>query len=229
MLSGQEFELLPTLTRWLTGANSITSEGIKMKKCTKCGETKPAAEFYKQAGTRDKLDPWCKACHIEYRAKWNSANNTKLRSHNAAYRAANSAERKAYNAAYRSANSEKIRVANAAYRAANVSRKCESDAKYRAANPEKRRINDQNRNARKRESGGKLSHGLAAKLFKLQRGKCPCCGKPLGNDFHLDHRMPIALGGMNIDDNIQLLHSKCNLQKGIKHPAEFMRQRGFLL
>jgi 5-methylcytosine-specific restriction endonuclease McrA len=45
----------------------------------------------------------------------------------------------------------------------------------------------------------------------------------------MDHIIPLALGGTNTDDNIQLLRAKCNKQKGAKHPIDFMQQRGFLL
>ncbi len=101
-------------------------------------------------------------------------------------------------------------------------------AKWRIAHPEIRRTYHQNRRARKRASGGVISPDLAERLFKLQRGKCACCKQPLGNDYHLDHIMPLALGGTNTDDNIQLLRAKCNLQKSAKHPIDYMRENGFL-
>ena len=85
-------------------------------------------------------------------------------------------------------------------------------------------------NTRTEPSGGRLSKGLAAKLFAMQRGRCACgCKQPLGDDYHLDHRMPLVLGGANTDDNMQLLRKICNLQKHAKHPIDFMRQRGFLI
>lgn len=56
-----------------------------------------------------------------------------------------------------------------------------------------------------------------------------CCGLPLGDNYHIDHIMPLALGGSNTDDNIQLLRQRCNNQKCAKHPVDFMQSRGFLL
>lgn len=101
-------------------------------------------------------------------------------------------------------------------------------AKRRAQNPEIYRIYTLNR--KYRIAGGKLSPDIAAKLFKRQRGKCACgCSQPLGNNFHRDHIMPLALGGTNTDDNIQLLRQRCNNQKHAKHPVDFMQSRGFLL
>jgi 5-methylcytosine-specific restriction endonuclease McrA len=45
----------------------------------------------------------------------------------------------------------------------------------------------------------------------------------------MDHIVPLYLGGLNVDSNIQLLRAKCNLQKNKKHPVDFMRSKGFLL
>ena len=131
--------------------------------------------------------------------------------------------------AYYAANREKFVAYSTAWRAANPGRKRAHDATYRANNLESRRINRQNYDARKRENGGTLSKGLADKLFSLQRGKCACCKLPLGDDYHLDHIIPISMGGPNIDKNIQLLRARCNISKHAKHPIEFMQQRGLLL
>lgn len=132
----------------------------------------------------------------------------------AVYYAANRGKEMAYNAVYRKNHRAELRTRAAAYSIANL---------------DKRLINEKNRNARKKSNGGVLSHGLAAKLFKLQKGKCACCNKPLGPDFHMDHMIPLALGGPNTDDNIQLLRSTCNRQKHASNPVDFMQSRGYLI
>lgn len=104
----------------------------------------------------------------------------------------------------------------------------EKNRQYRINNIEAYRVHTRNRRARQIASGV-LSKGIAKKLYSLQRGKCACCGLPLGDDYHLDHIMPLALGGTNTDNNIQLLRATCNRQKNAMHPVDFMRQRGFLL
>lgn len=130
--------------------------------------------------------------------------------------------------AWRAANQDKVSVIRARYNAANPEKVKAWNDKRKTDNPEKRRIHNRNRRALK--VGGKLSGGIVAKLFTLQRGKCACgCKQPLGDKFHLDHIMPLKLGGTNTDDNIQLLRSTCNLQKHAKHPVDFMQQRGYLL
>lgn len=147
----------------------------------------------------------------------------------AAYRAANRDKSLASVVAWQAANREKVIDYRSAYYAKNREKVIAAAAAWRAANPEKRRIQRQNRKARKRANGGKLSSDLSANLFKLQRGKCTCCGLPLGDNYHLDHVIPLALGGANEDSNIQLLRAECNLKKSSKHPVDFMQSRGFLL
>ena len=102
-------------------------------------------------------------------------------------------------------------------------------SKWAKDHPEERRIFKRNRDAKKKACNGVLSKGLSKKLFDLQKGLCPCCKQPLGNGYQLDHKVPLALGGSNTDDNIQLLRRICNQQKGAKHPVDFMQSRGFLL
>jgi hypothetical protein len=126
-------------------------------------------------------------------------------------------------------NLEKERARNAAWSKANPDKRKAKSAEWKKSNPEARRIQDQNRRAKKLASGGKLSKGLSAKLFKLQRGLCPCCNQSLGNDYHLDHINPLSLGGANEDWNIQLLRQQCNNQKCAKDPVNFMQSKGFLL
>lgn len=184
-----------------------------MKTCTKCGETKPETEYTKRAeNKRDGLRAQCKDCSRIVKDKWNAENNELVR---------------AYSTKWAAENREKVKAVNANYYAANTDKVRSSNAKWYAANKDSWRIYAHNRRARK---GGTLSVGLSDKLFKLQRGKCACgCGEPLGGKYHLDHIMPLALGGTNTDDNIQLLRSTCNQQKHAKHPVAFMQSRGYLI
>lgn len=171
------------------------------------------------------MTKFCKKCNAETeRYKFGDCKPC-----SAVYYAANREKEIAASLARYAANREIVKAKNAAWYAANRELSNAKTAAWRAANPEKRRIHGQNRKARKRANGGKLSIGLSARLFKLQRGKCTCCGQPLGDDFHLDHIVPLALGGSNTDDNIQLLRQRCNLKKSSKHPVDFMQSRGFLL
>lgn len=200
---------------------------------------------YCQSETERRANGVCRPCAKRRANKWSSANKDKIRERKAKYYIENIEKVRESHAKYYAANTEKVRDSVKRYQIANPEKKRElfarwrekhpgrmraHRAKWQAENPDKRCIIEQNRRARKRETGGALSQGLAEHLHKLQRGKCACgCKQPLGTDYHLDHRMPLVLGGSNTDDNIQLLRKLCNLQKSGKHPIDYMQQRGFLL
>ena len=132
-------------------------------------------------------------------------------------------------AKYHAENPEKAKARHATWVAANPGLASKRAAEWNASHPDIRRELTQNRRSKLRAIGGKLSKGIASKLLVLQKGLCVCCGKPLGENYHLDHIMPLYLGGLNEDSNVQLLRQKCNNQKSSKHPIDFMQQRGFLL
>jgi 5-methylcytosine-specific restriction endonuclease McrA len=201
--------------------------------CPKCkteternkrGDCKPCAK----AGTAawNKANPERKKANM---AAWYAANPERKKASDAAWYAANPERKKANMAAWYAANPDRAKATSAAWRAANPERVKAANAARYAANPEAGRIYSHTRRARKRANGGVLSKDISERLFKLQKGKCPCCEKPLGKDFHLDHIHPIRLGGANEDWNIQLLRQQCNNQKHAKDPVDFMQSRGFLL
>lgn len=215
-----------------------------MKTCTKCGETKLKSDFSKMPSSKDGLYPSCKMCRSKSRKESYEKNPKPHKERSLAFYYANKEKISEYHAKRYSDNPEKKKMSSSKWRSENKEEANRRSAEYRLANPEKTsalvtrwhrshpnemRIYRQNRRARVRQNGGKLSQEIASKLLKLQGGKCACCGLPLGSDYHLDHIMPLALGGSNTDDNIQLLRSTCNLQKHTKHPVDFMQQRGFLL
>jgi len=126
-------------------------------------------------------------------------------------------------------NKEKARARYEAWKSANPGVAEARAAEWNAKHPDRRRELTQNRRAKLRAIGGSLSKGLAEKLFALQKGKCACCCESLGQNYHLDHILPLALGGTNTDDNMQLLRQSCNSRKNARHPVDYMQSKGFLL
>lgn len=86
-----------------------------------------------------------------------------------------------------------------------------------------------NRRSRKAGNGGTHTAADIRQLWFLQKGKCTWCLKALsGESPHVDHRMPIALGGSNDKSNLQLLHASCNKSKAAHHPIEHGLKYGLL-
>ena len=55
-------------------------------------------------------------------------------------------------------------------------------------------------------------------LADEQNWLCPLCGLPLPHQLvgntHVDHIIPKSKGGTNDPDNLQTVHSRCNIAKG---------------
>lgn len=134
-----------------------------------------------------------------------------------------------YSARYRKKNYEKCLENGRAWKEANKEHHRSYCAEWTRKNPIKNRLKEHRRRARKTAAGGSLSGGIVDKLMVLQKGRCACCGEKLNGKYHIDHIVPLALGGANSDENAQLLLPSCNLSKGTKDPIKYMQDRGRLL
>ena len=126
-------------------------------------------------------------------------------------------------------NKDKQRITDEKYRAENKKEISEYGKRYRSENKEL--ISAHMRNRRALVRGAKGSH-TAEQVFDLllsQKGLCASCSTKLKHEgrekYHVDHVMPLSLGGTNSIDNLQVLCPHCNLSKHNKHPDEWDRIR----
>ena len=196
--------------------------------CGACSRIRAAAYYFKNSKKVNARNAAYTKAHPEIKrartAKWAKANPDKV----AASRERNKDKHSVSVAAWQARNPERVASNGAAYRTANKEKCLVATTGWKKAHPEAIRIHRENRRAR--EMGGKLSTGLPAKLFSLQRGKCAYCSSDFRKtSYHLDHIMPLSKGGANDNLNMQLLCPTCNLQKHAKHPIDFMQEKGRLL
>lgn len=95
-------------------------------------------------------------------------------------------------------------------------------------NPEKKKAMDRNRRAMVRNSEGSHTSLDVSNILDNQNLRCVYCGGDLSDGYHVDHIMPIVLGGSNWPENLQCLCPTCNLRKGGKHPDEWHKEIGFI-
>lgn len=185
------------------------------------------------------------AAHKEQQKAWREANKEHLRAKNAEYGAANrerlavyqrdwrankqSPESKANLAAWRkeyeSKNRERIAARKSAWRKGS-----DYHARYNSQNRERLRAIKNNYRARRRNAEGSLSIDIVDRLMRLQRGCCINCRRSLlVTGHHLDHNEPLARGGANSDENVQLLCPRCNTKKRHTDPIEWAQRNGRLL
>lgn len=81
----------------------------------------------------------------------------------------------------------------------------------------------------RRGAEGCFSKSDIDRIYKMQSGRCAECRKNLSLNYHVDHIMPLSLGGSNWPKNLQCLCPRCNLSKNAKHPLDWARQNGKLL
>lgn len=132
--------------------------------------------------------------------------------------------------------------------AENKERRIEKNKAWLAANPgaasarykiwssvNRDRINsiERNRRARKKGAGGAHTASDIEKIYIMQKGRCANCKLKINqgkrSSYHVDHVMPISLGGGNDRGNLQILCPGCNLEKRAKHPGVWAKENGRLL
>ena len=50
---------------------------------------------------------------------------------------------------------------------------------------------------------------------------CGICKLIIEDKYHLDHKTPLARGGLHVVENLQLTHPSCNMRKGQKLDEEY--------
>lgn len=182
----------------------------------------------KKCGSSDtRSDGTCRPCSNAYSKEYYKANKEKLLSASKAWAEMNRDRSREIKKKWADANKVKQRECIYKWKNANSERFKEKRKEWEKNNKNVLRIYCLNR--RRKIANGKLSKTIVDDLMLKQNGRCPACRELLNEDYHLDHIMPIALGGKNEDSNIQLLHSRCNMKKNAKHPVDFMQSNGYLI
>ncbi len=195
---------------------------MTQKFCRKCDcETK-----------RDKCGD-CMPCSRARGLAWSAKNREQKKAANLAYYAEKKEQKLATSRAWKIANPDMVRAQEAARRRAlsvdaRIARKA-ATAEWKRKNPWSVSASDAQRRAAKRSADGTHSREDIKQILTLQKYKCAVCKVCIKDGHHVDHVIPLALGGSNWPSNLQALCQTCNLKKHAKHPVDFMQEQGFLL
>lgn len=134
------------------------------------------------------------------------------------------ASRKEYDRLYYARNREKrieqrrrhrtlhLEEAQAYDRARSTPERREKTEQWRKNNLERSRGHKQAYKARKKNLF--VENVDPRTVFDRNSGVCQICHKPIGDaKWHIDHVIPLALGGPHEYANTQLSHATCNLKK----------------
>jgi 5-methylcytosine-specific restriction endonuclease McrA len=115
------------------------------------------------------------------------------------------------NRKWREVNRDKVVKYYREYSATHSAQATERARIWNASHPEVGRTSSRQRRARKKNSSGTITTKQTEALYQRQCGKCAACKAELNGKYHLDHIMPLALGGSHTIDNAQILCPPCNL------------------
>lgn len=172
--------------------------------CTKCSHELPATrEFFGLQKTgKYGLASRCKTCVKGLTALWRVAHPE-------------------YMDAYRVANADRLAEHGRLYRIANSEERAEYNRAYCARNPDRYAAYNHNRKALKNGNGGIHTAEDVKAQYGRQRGRCFYCREKVSGQYHVDHVVPLALGGSNGPESLVISCPTCNLRKKDKSPMDF--------
>lgn len=216
--------------------------------CKLCEQPKSIDQFYLDRGRPRAI---CKGCVLINQKQWRERNIEACRQRAKSYYGRNRGEIIRKVGEWGKVNSEKVRANKRRYEQRTKDRQIIRKTGWRAVNPEKMaaararwkaehpdygktwaslnpdKVNAYS-NARRAKYIGTYSDDDVQALWKSQHGLCSGCKTDLMLGYHVDHIVPVAKGGTNWPDNLQLLCPPCNLRKGSKDPYDWARENGRL-
>ena len=195
-------------------------DSVKCSKCLRFHEWNDGKGWQKRQ---------CPVCIREYGRQYRAANSDAVQERKRLYRAANPDAVREWKRRWRAANADAIRESGCRYRSANSDRIRGYNREYRAANPEVRRKQKRNRRALKANAVCVHGTGCFAGAVATLPKRCAVPGCLRRKGLQADHIVPLAGGGLDCKDNLQLLCAHHNSSKGAADPIVWAQRNGRLL
>ena len=202
------------------------------KLCKICNHTKDISEFHKHPKMADGHLNMCKTCKTAYDKKRKEEkgdilkqkakeayqkNIEQRRERNRASYYAHAEKRKQKAKEYRDNNKEKY---NKYFKEHHQAKKDDKDYMIK-----RRLVKHEYRQKKFNTADGTVTVDELKNLKIAQNNQCGYCGTDLAqltnSDVHVDHIIPLSLGGSHTISNVVFACSTCNLAKGKTHPDVF--------
>lgn len=199
-----------------------------LKLCYRCGENKPISGFSRRK-SGSVVTP-CKKCKSQLSVEWAKKNPEKRRAVWQKWQAANLDRHNEQARAWSARHPDRKKEVSNAWVDRNPELRKQVACDYVKRNLDKANALWHKRRARIRGNGGSHTPEDIERLIPLQGGKCAnmACRVPLKHQYEIDHIMPIAKGGSDNVDNLQLLCPLCNRKKSAKDPIVWAQENGLL-
>lgn len=173
------------------------------KRCGRCKKVKKFYLFNRNSSAKNKCTGNCKDCQRETANK--SYQKTKSSRNYKKYYAEHREQKRAHSKAYYEANKEHIKELQAAYRSTKRGKR----VMKKAHNKRKKMLTKNAGIPYTREDV------IYRDKMDLEFPICYLCGEPITDlsRVHLDHVIPVVLGGKDCFTNIACVHDECNLRK----------------
>lgn len=189
---------------------------LENKKCTKCGEIKPLNEFYRNKASKDGYRSDCKDCCAARKKKWKENNRDKVLAEKRRYRERHKDKINARIREYRTENKEYVN---------ELKRKAYEENRERYL--ELQRIRKRRYKARKRSNGGSYTSDELDDCLHYFNYRCAYTGEPLGDDYHMDHVVPVSKGGSSNIWNMVPSLPHVNISKLDRDMTEWYKEQDY--
>ena len=211
-----------------------------MKRCAKCGETKPLEDFTPNRRVKDGRQGRCRPCRREDQAAYYAKNRDEILRRNPSQPSRDPEKRRQRDreryAALTPEQRARIREVRKAWYAANAEERRAYQRAYMASNPEARATNrrlvaewykrnpartrDKHARRRAREGAGRVTQEEWDALLVREGGYCAYCGTE-SEKLTMDHVVPLSRGGAHSIENILPACKSCNSRKSARTPSEW--------
>lgn len=195
-------------------------------KCPKCGIDKPLSDYYKNKSyTSGYSTSSCKICHVAISVE-RAKGNKKLKEYKSQWHAKNKERLSDKSKKYREDNKEEIARKKREYNATEAGKE-KSKArfeKWKMAHPDG--VNAIARRRRARKASVESESYSTEDVLTRWGTDCHICGEPVDLDaprstwvagwevgLHLEHVIPLVIGGPDTVENVKPAHGLCNLRK----------------